>query len=90
MLQNISKPTFFGNGHVLNSKLVSEPCKKFWNKILNTVNSTSVFIQVSKILAQIGGTYKCATAFLTTKHRKSTQKTITQFLCLIFKNILIG
>ena len=60
MLQNISKPTFFGNGHVLNSKLVSEPCKKFWNKILNTVNSTSVFIQVSKILAQIGGTYKCA------------------------------
>ena len=60
MLQNITKPTYFGNGHVLNSKLVSEPGKKLWNKILNTVNSTLVVIHISKILAQTGGTYTCA------------------------------
>ena len=28
MVRNVSKPTYFGSGHVLNSKLVSEPCKK--------------------------------------------------------------
>ena len=30
MVQNVSKPTYFGSDHVLNSKLVSEPCKHFW------------------------------------------------------------
>ena len=29
-MQNRSKPTYLGTGHVLNSKLVSEPCKQFW------------------------------------------------------------
>ena len=30
MVRNVSKPTFtdFGSGHKLNSKFVSEPCKK--------------------------------------------------------------
>ena len=25
----VSKPTFFGSGHMFNSKFVSEPCKQF-------------------------------------------------------------
>ena len=29
MVQNVSEPTYFGSGHVLNSKLVSESCKQF-------------------------------------------------------------
>ena len=29
MVQNVGKPTYFGSDHVLNSKLVSEPCKQF-------------------------------------------------------------
>ena len=29
MVQNVSKPTYFGSGHVLDSKLASEPCKQF-------------------------------------------------------------
>ena len=29
MVRNVSKPTYFGSAHVLNSKLVSEPCKQF-------------------------------------------------------------
>ena len=29
MVRNVSKPIYFGGVHVLNSKLVSEPCKKF-------------------------------------------------------------
>ena len=28
-MRNFSKPKYFGRGHVLNSKLVSEPCKQF-------------------------------------------------------------
>ena len=27
-MRNVSEPTYFGSGHVLNSKLVSEPCKQ--------------------------------------------------------------
>ena len=35
MVPNINKPNYFGSGHVLNSKLVLEPCKKFviWYKL---------------------------------------------------------
>ena len=40
----------FGSGHVLYSKLVSEPCKKLWNKILKTVNSTLVLFTYQKYL----------------------------------------
>ena len=29
MVRNVSKPTYIGSGHVLNSQLVSEPCKQF-------------------------------------------------------------
>ena len=29
MLRNVSKPTYTWSGHVLNSKLISEPCKQF-------------------------------------------------------------
>ena len=29
MFQIVSKPAYFGSGHVLNSELVSEPCKQF-------------------------------------------------------------
>ena len=29
MVRSVSKPTYFGSGHVLNSELVSEPCKQF-------------------------------------------------------------
>ena len=29
MVQNVSEPTYFGSGHVLNSKLVSESFKQF-------------------------------------------------------------
>ena len=29
MVRHVCKPTYFGTGHVLNSKLVSEPCKKY-------------------------------------------------------------
>ena len=29
MVRNVSKPTYIASGHVLNSKLVSEPCKQF-------------------------------------------------------------
>ena len=28
MVRNVSKPTYFGSGHVLNSKSVSESCKQ--------------------------------------------------------------
>ena len=28
MVQNVNKPTYFGSGHVLNCKLVSEPSKQ--------------------------------------------------------------
>ena len=35
MVRNFSKLTYFGSGHVLNSKLVSQPCKqlRFYCKI---------------------------------------------------------
>ena len=35
MVRNVSKPSYFGSVHVLNSKVVSEPCKKFcfWYKL---------------------------------------------------------
>ena len=29
MVRNVSKPTYIGSGHVLNSQLESEPCKQF-------------------------------------------------------------
>ena len=29
MVRNVSNPTYFWSGHVLNSKLVSETCKQF-------------------------------------------------------------
>ena len=29
MVRNVGKPTYFGSVHVLNSKLLSEPCKQF-------------------------------------------------------------
>ena len=29
MVRNISEPSYFGSGHVLSSKSVSEPCKQF-------------------------------------------------------------
>ena len=62
MVQNFSKPTYFGSSYVLNYKLVSElreqnsAWSKFLRTILNTVNSTSEFIHVSRILVRIGGT----------------------------------
>ena len=64
MVRNVSKPTYFGSVHVLNSKVESEPCKTnsvfvinlianmikiSQNTILNTVNSASGFIDVSHI-----------------------------------------
>ena len=55
--------------------------------ILETVNSTLRLIHVSSIPAQIGST-SVHTAFLTSKQRKNTHKTITRFLCLIIKNWL--
>ena len=77
MVRNDTKPYYFGSGHVLNSKLVPEPCKQFWfcykldhmdeNTIFDTVNSTSEFIQVSRRRY-----IQVYTAFLTNKikHRK--------------------
>ena len=38
--------------------------------------------------ARIGGNTSVHTTVLTNKQRKNTHKTITQFLCLIFKDIL--
>ena len=29
MVRNVSKPTYFGSAHVLNSKWISEPCEQF-------------------------------------------------------------
>ena len=85
MLQNISKPTFFGNDHVLNSKILEQNFKhcKFYISVYSSTGYQK-YLHKSEVHTSV------PTAFLSKKHRKSTHKTITQFLCLIFKNIMIG
>ena len=70
MVRNVSKPTYIGSGHVLNSQLESEPCKQFCfcrkidpendNIILDTfleILHQGSFIHVSRILALVNLRY---------------------------------
>ena len=54
------------------------------NTSLNTVNSTYTY---RAYLHETAVHTSVHTAFLNNKHTKSTHKTITQFLCPIFKDI---
>ena len=72
MVRNVSKPTYFRSGHLLNSKLVSEPCKNMFllNTILNTVNSTSGFNTYRAYVHESAVHRSVHTAFLSNKHGK--------------------
>ena len=103
MVQNVSEPTYFGSGHVLNSKLVSEPCTQFcfcckidpkhdqnfiehnFRHFLKTLHQGS-YTRISHTCTRESAVHTSVhTTFLTNKHRKIP--IITQFLCLIFKDI---
>ena len=45
MVRNVSKPTYFGSGHMLNSKLVSKPCKQFCFRYKLDPNHDQNFIE---------------------------------------------
>ena len=100
MGRNVRKPTYFGSGRVLNSKYVSEPYEQFCfcykldpkhdqNFIKNHFRHCK--LRPVHVHARIGGTFtnnSVHTAFLTNKKQNFfLHKTITQFLCLIFKDI---
>ena len=76
MVRNVSKPTYLRSGHVLNSKLVLEPCKQFCIccKIYPKHDQHFIEHNFKHVFKTLHQDSYIRIAFLTNKHRKNIHK----------------